>query len=233
MLGRIEPAGLRDSAKALFGLPPAGPGLTLTLRRDIAAKAADREVNHFRKRLEPQILTALAHALERDAASQTKPWASAPPVRPARRRRRLPPDVFAWEAAEHEEALTRLWACVYALRAELLAVERLASMGDSCDATADAALWRYGQMHAQARRYRSAYGGELLPDGAAPHDLAELAGWTPTLSPTQTLLVADASTAPDPSLFVAAVRAADGGGDLVNTWRTALTTDPDDEEMTS
>ncbi|MFI8813537.1 MULTISPECIES: hypothetical protein [unclassified Streptomyces] len=229
VLGRIEPEGLRSAAKALFGLPPASPGLTLTVRRDLAAKEAGREVNHFRKRVEPEILVGLAVALERDAASQTAPWASAPPVRKARSRRRLPPDVYAWEAAEHEEALTRLWACVYALRAELLAVERQVSMGDPTDATADAALWRYGQMQAQARRYRAAYGGELLPDGAAPHDLADLAGWTPALSPAQLLLVADASSSPDPVAFAAAVRTERDGDALVSVWRTALTSDPDKE----
>ncbi|MFD7498950.1 hypothetical protein ACFV8T_42865 [Streptomyces sp. NPDC059832] len=106
-------------------------------------------------------------------------------------------------------------------------------MDDPSGATADAALWRYGQIHAQARHYQAAYGGELLPDGAAPHDLADLAGWTPALSPTQTLLVADAASAPTPGLFLEAMRAAPGGSDFVTTWRTALTTDPDDEETTS
>ena len=50
----------RDSAKALFGLPPAEAGSNLTLRREAAAKVLEREVNHFRKRVEPQILTVLA-----------------------------------------------------------------------------------------------------------------------------------------------------------------------------
>lgn len=230
MLGRIEPEGLKGAAMVLFGLPPASTGLTLTVRRDLAAKLAGREVNHFRKRVEPEILAGLAVALERDAASQRAPWASPPPVRKVPHRRRLPPDVYAWEAAEHEESLTRLWACVYALRAELLAVERQVSMGCSTDATADAALWRYGQTQAQARRYRAAYGGELLPHGAAPHDLVGLAGWTPLLSPGQLLLVTDSSSAPDSVSFVAVVRAARDGDLLVATWRDALTAAPDDRE---
>jgi hypothetical protein len=235
VLARLEPEGLRDSAKALFGLPPAEAGSNLTHRRETAAKVLEREVNHFRKRVEPRILIALAHALERDAAGQAKSWASPPPVRPGRRRRHLPADVFAWEAAEHEEVLTRLWACVYALRAELLAVERQVSMGGAGAASvaSDAALWRFGQLHAQARRYRVAYGGELLLDGTAgPHDLAELAGWTPKLSPIETALVVDASSATSAHLFILTVHAATGGNDLLTTWRTALTTDPAEEETT-
>ncbi len=235
VLARLEPQALRESAKALFGLGSAAPGTNLTLRRGAAAKAADREVHHFRKRVEPQLLAALAQALERDAAAQAKPWASPPPVRPVRRRRTLPRDVFAWEAAEHEETLTRLWALVYGLRAELLAVERQASMGDHAEATAasDAALWRYGQLQAEARRYRAAYGAALLPDGgAAPHELASLAGWTPKLSPTETVLVADAASAASTHVFMLTVHAATGGGDLLTTWRTALIAGPEPEETT-
>ncbi|MFJ6214176.1 hypothetical protein ACIQGZ_12700 [Streptomyces sp. NPDC092296] len=226
VLARLEPESLRDAAKALFGLPPAPAGANLTDRRAAAAQLAGKEAHHFRKRIEPQILAALAHALERDAAVQAKPWASPPPVRPGQRRRLLPSDVFAWEAVEHEEALTRLWAAVYALRAELLAVERQVSMGDAGESTAaaDTALWRYGQLQAEARRYRSAYGGALLPDGeAAPHDLVALAGWTPRLSPIETALLADASTAGTTQLFMLSIHAATGGSELLTTWRTALT----------
>lgn len=226
VLARLEPEGLRDAAKALFGLPPGEAGSNLTLRREAAAKVLGREVHHFRKRVEPQILTALAHALERDAAEQAKPWASPPPVRAGGRRRHLPADVFAWEAAEHEEVLTRLWACVYGLRAELLAVERQVSMGDAEAAitAADAALWRYGQLQAEARRYRAAYGGTLLPDGTAgPHELAALAGWAPHLSQADNALVADASSATSLHLFLRTVRAAPGGDGLLGAWRSELT----------
>lgn len=226
VLARLEPEGLRDAAKALFGLAPGESGSTLTLRREAAAKVMGREVNHFRKRVEPQVLTALAHALERDAAGQAKPWASPPPVCAAGHRRRLPADVFAWEAAEHEEALTRLWACVYALRAELLAVERQVSMGDTEAAltTADTALWRYGQLQAEARRYRTAYGAALLPDGTAgPHELAALAGWAPRLSQTDTALLADIASANSQNLFLRTLLAAPGGKRLLGVWRTELT----------
>ncbi|UWE07614.1 hypothetical protein [Actinacidiphila bryophytorum] len=231
VLARLEPEGLREPAKALFGMPPAEAGSNLTHRREVAARVAGREVNHFRKRVEPQILGILANAMERDAAAQSRPWASPPPVRAGRRRRDLPRDVFAWEAAEHEEALTRLWACVYALRAELLAVERQSSMGDTGGATdaSDAALWRYGQLQAQARRYRAAYGGVLLPDGqVGPHELAALAGWTPKLSPRETTLLADAASAATPHLFLFAVQAAGGGNNLLTAWRTSLIAGPEE-----
>ncbi|MBV9142077.1 MAG: hypothetical protein JO115_14375 [Pseudonocardiales bacterium] len=231
VLARLRLEGLRDAAKALFGLPPAEPGSNLTLRRAAAAKVLGKEVHHFRKRLEPQVLAEVAYALTRDAAAQARPWANPPPVRPGTQRRRLPSDVFAWAAAEHEEALTRLWACVYALRAELLAVERQVSVGDAGEATAaaDAALWRYGQLQAEARRYRATYGGALLPDGdATPHDLTQLAGWTPKISPTENALIADASSATSAHLFMLTVHAATGS-DLLARWRFQLT---DMEETT-
>jgi hypothetical protein len=236
VLAQLVPEQLRDSAKALFGLPPAQAGATLTARRQVAADLAGKEVHHFRKRIEQQILIALAHALVRAAAAQARPWAIPPPVRPGTRRRLLPSDPFAWEAIEHEEALTRLWAYVYALRAELLAVERQVSMGDTtaAAATADTALWRYGQLQAEARRYRAAYGGALLPDGtAAPADLAQLAGWTPAMPPGWTGLVADASSEASAPRFMLAVRAADGGGELLTAWHTALISGPHDEETTT
>ncbi|MEU8538897.1 hypothetical protein AB0C52_02680 [Streptomyces sp. NPDC048717] len=236
VLAGLVPEQLRDSAKALFGLPPAQAGANLTARRQVAAGLANREVNHFRKRIEQQILIALAHALLRAAAVQDRPWAIPPPVRPGTRRRLLPSDPFAWEAIEHEEALTRLWACVYALRAELLAVERQVSMDDEAAAitTANTALWRYGHLQAEARRYRAAYGGALLPDGStAPADLAQLAGWTPALPPGWTELVADASSEGNTALFMLAVHAADSGGELLATWHTALIGGPDEEETTT
>ena len=226
-LARMEPDGLRDAAKALFGLPPGpGPGANLTARRETAATAAGKEAHHFRKRIEPQLLTEFAHALVRDAAAQTRPWAAPPPVRPGRRRRVLPADVFAWEAHAHEEALTRLWAGVYALRAELLSAERNVSMGDAeeANAAADDALRAYGRLQDQARAYRAAYGAALLPDGAAaPHQLGELAGWVPELTVAEDTLLADAAAAPTPDLFLARLLALPGGPDLIARWRTELT----------
>jgi hypothetical protein len=232
VLARLKLEGLRDAAKALFGLPPAERRSSLTLRREAAAKVLGKEVHHFRKRLEPKILAEVVHALRWDAAAQSRPWASPPPVRPGRKHRRLPSDIFAWEAAEHEEALTRLWACVYALRAELLAVERQVSMGDAGEATAaaDSALWRYGQLQAEARRYQAAYGGTLLPDGnATPHDLTQLAGWIPKISPSENALVADASSATSTHLFMLTVHSISEGEDLLTSWRSQLT---DMEETT-
>jgi hypothetical protein len=94
--------------------------------------------------------------------------------------------MFAWEAVEHEEQLSRLWAAVYALRAELLACERWASMdpgsGEHVDA-AETALWRAGQLHVAIRAYRRAYGNRLLHGDIAPDRLVGMAGWTPPLSP--------------------------------------------------
>jgi hypothetical protein len=109
--------------------------------------------------------------------------------------------VFAWEAAEHEQALAGLWAAVYALRAALLAVARQASMHGAghpeTRAAAEQALLNLAQMHAAADAYRAAYGPQLLgaDPGTDPAELAALAGWHPDLAPSTRAALADAASA--------------------------------------
>ncbi|MGH8901683.1 MAG: hypothetical protein ACRDYA_08350 [Egibacteraceae bacterium] len=90
-------------------------------------------------------------------------------------------DPFAWEITEHEETLFRLWSAVYALRAELLAVDRLVSMDariDKVTSAAETALWRAGLLMVEAARYTAAYGQALLGADTQfrAEDLVGLAG---------------------------------------------------------
>jgi hypothetical protein len=108
--------------------------------------------------------------------------------------------VFAWEAAEHEQALDGLWSKVYALRAALLAVARQPSMNGAAhpetSATAEQALLDLAKLHAAAGTYRATYGPQLLgaDPGTDPGDLAALAGWQPDLDPGTTAALAAAVT---------------------------------------
>jgi hypothetical protein len=157
----------------------------MTVRRDAAAAACAREAHHFRKHLEPRILAQLAQALAADSDRLLAVQASAPALLPAAGPAVLPAEVFAWEVAEHAEYLSRLWAQVYALRAELLACQRLASMdphGADLPAAAERALWATGRLHVAVAGYRLAYGELLLHGQVAPDALVGLAGWTPALS---------------------------------------------------
>ena len=118
---------LGPAARILFGLAPGTRGQNLTSRRLAAAAVIDREAEHFRKRIEPEIVTAVAWQLHRDSQNYIPRDRVAPP--PLEASGDTPiirvGDVSSKEAAEHEELLSRLWAHIYALRAEILRVERL------------------------------------------------------------------------------------------------------------
>jgi hypothetical protein len=200
VLAGFDQPRLGEPARLLFGAAPETAGLTLTERRTSAAAAADYEVHHFRKRIEPRICERLAVLLAADSAEAT---ARAVPPRLSRTTRplRLPADVFAWEAAEHEQALTELWSGVFALRGALLAVARQTSMNGAdhpeTRTAAERALYRRARLAATADAYRTAYGPQLLgadPD-TDPGELAALAGWHPDLDPATLAALAVAAMA--------------------------------------
>lgn len=118
---------LGEPARILFALARGVRGKNLTARRQAAAEAAGYEAEHFRKRIEPEILKMLAWQLHRDSQNYIPRGRAVPP--PLEASGDTPTlrvgDVANKEAAEHEELLSRLWAHVYALRAEILRVERL------------------------------------------------------------------------------------------------------------
>lgn len=118
---------LGEAARVIFGLTPGTRGATVTARREVAARETSYDQDHFRKKIEPKILRQLAWQLHRDSQNYVSRGRVAPP--------RLEPsgdtpiiskgDVSSREANEHQELLSRLWAKVYELRAEILHVERL------------------------------------------------------------------------------------------------------------
>jgi hypothetical protein len=187
LLQHTPDPGLALAANLLFGAVPATAGSNLTARRSDAAGALGRDPDHFRKHIEPRILTALAQALAADSdrmrTTQAVPPRLIPVLGPPAG---LPEDMWAWEAVEHEEHIVRLWASVYALRAELLSCERLVSfdpLGSELTAASEAALWRAGQLYVAIRAYRRAYGARLLHGDVTPDSMIGLAGWSPALSP--------------------------------------------------
>lgn len=118
---------LGPAARILFGLAPGTRGQNLTNRRIAAATVIDRDAEHFRKRIEPEIVTAVAWQLNRDSQNYIPRDRATPPLLEASGDTPIIRigDVSSKDAAEHEELLSRLWAHVYALRAEILRVERL------------------------------------------------------------------------------------------------------------
>jgi hypothetical protein len=221
---------LAPAARLLLGTDPSTAGARLTVRREAAAQVAGYEFHHFRKRIEPKIWDLLIGQLGRtgDAARLI-----APVLQPARGPLVLPADVFAWEAAEHQQELATLWGTVYLLRAELLGLAALVSMAadqPTLRAATDRSLWRHAQVLHAAASYRASYGHVLLHTAAdlgpalGPAQIAASAGWTPELTPAQELLLVELAD-PEASLpdFITALTAARGGAELTETWRQALT----------
>ncbi|MFL6120405.1 hypothetical protein [Actinophytocola sp.] len=216
LLARFDDARYAPAVRALFGLPPAEPGLNLTLRRELAAEAAGHEVHHFRKRIEPKLVEKVAWELLSDADRFTRSTLIAPRLAPATTRQPVPADPFAWEVAEHEEQLSRIWSVLYAARAELLAVERLISLEagrTSIIIAAVTAAWRWAVARAEATSYTTAF---ALEADIGPAELVALAGWTPVLTPAQaSRLVEAAAGGASREQFVAALH---GETELGNTW---------------
>lgn len=228
LLARFPDARYAPAARALFGLAPAKPGMNLTARRDAAASAAGHEVHHFRKRVEPRLLDELAAALIADADRFTRAQLAAPRLAPASGRERVGADPFAWEVAEQEEALTRVWSAIYALRAELLAVERLISLElDNQQVTTHAvtAAWRWALASTGTRTYTAAFASDPATtdddasSGRAAAELLALAGWTPPLTSDQERRLRDAAAAGEATRaeFVAALH---DEVELGNAWVT-------------
>ncbi len=194
LLARFPDARYAVAARVLFGLSPAEPGHTLTARRELAAAQAGHEVHHFRKRVEPRLIEKVAWELLADADRFTRLPMIAPRLAPTTARQPVQADPFAWEVAEHEEHLCRLWSALYAARAELLTVERLVSLdADRVDVVhaAITAAWRWAVARAEAIGYTTAFGSEL----AAPADeLVTLAGWAPRLAPAQAARLTEAAS---------------------------------------
>jgi hypothetical protein len=224
LLARFPDARYASAARALFGLPPAEPGQNLTVRRELAATAAGHEVHHFRKRVEPKLIEKIAWELVADAERFTRLPMIAPRLAPVSRRQPVPADPFAWEVAEHEEQLTRLWSAIYAARAELLAAERLISLdADQADIihTTVTAAWRWAAARAEAIGYRTAFDADS--DGSAD-ELVALAGWTPILTPAQASRLTEAADGgATREQFTARLHGETGLG---NTWVDGFRTRP-------
>ena len=216
LLARFDDARYAPAVRVLFGLPPAEPGLNLTLRRELAAEAAGHEVHHFRKRVEPKLIEKVAWELLSDADRFASSALIAPRLAPVTTRQAVAADPFAWEVAEHEEQLSRIWSALYAARAELLAVERLISLEGgrtSIIIAAVTAAWRWAVAHAEATSYTTAF---ALDADISPAQLVALAGWTPALTPAQSSrLVEAAAGGASREQFVAALHSET---ELGNTW---------------
>lgn len=108
-----------EPARILFGLAPGTAGTTITLRRDRAAEFLTCDPDHFRKRVQPQVIRAVAELLYRDMLRYKK--------------RITGGDAFSdyptWALTDddytaQEELSAIVWKFVYGIRAELIGARR-------------------------------------------------------------------------------------------------------------
>ncbi len=182
---------LGEAARVLFGHATDSRGKNLTTRRIVAAKKAHYDVDHFRKYIEGKILKALAWLLHQDSQNYIPRSRAVPPPLEASGDTPIitQGDISSKEAAEHQELLSRVWAHVYALRAEILRVERLkawpydptepsvsARKLEEAMAARDAEIEK---IQILIQKYRDTYGQRIMHGDAEfnAEGLLRLAGW--------------------------------------------------------
>lgn len=195
LIPRIPPYRGKDwalAASILFKIAPATRQLNLSQRQLRAAEAIPYNADHFRQEVMPKILRQLARQLHEDSQDYIPRGAGMPQQEISGTTPSIAEEhLSSRDRARYEERVSRLWAYVYGLRAELLAIERLKAWPDEehgalkLEEARDSALWETGRLmhwiHAYVRDY-----GDSIYHGAAEFSaeaLLRLAGWNGDLPP--------------------------------------------------
>jgi hypothetical protein len=185
-LGDSEEA---QALQILFAANASDRGTTLTNRRARASRVGgwDYNLDHFRKRVEPRLVRDLAWLFQEDSQNYTPRTRYAPdPIEISGDS----PSLYPSDVNEQEELLSRTWALVYELRAELIHKARLetddADQSD-IDEAGDAALWIVARLLTRIQEYLERYGDRILHGDAEfrAEGLIRLAGWSGELTPEQ------------------------------------------------
>lgn len=180
----------QTAAQSLFGVGGSS-GQNLTSRRQSAASALDYEADHFRKRIEPKILSDLAWLLHQDSLTYVPRGRKQPPAEPSGDTPTIEPeDIADPERAEHEVLLSRIWSDVYGLRADLIERERWRGVeGEEArfQEAAGGALWFLARLLTNLDRYLERYGHRILHGEAEfnAEGLIRLAGWSGEVTEAQ------------------------------------------------
>jgi hypothetical protein len=185
-LGDAEEA---QALQILFAVRPADRGTTLTLRRERARLVSewDYDATHFRKHIEPRLIRDLAWFLHEDSQNYTPRTKYAPdPIEISGDSPSLHPS----DVNEQEELLSRIWALVYELRAELIRKARLETEdldGADAEEVGDTALWIVARLLTRIQEYLERYGDRILHGDAEfrAEGLIRLAGWSYELPPEE------------------------------------------------
>lgn len=180
LIGKIEDAMYADACRMLFGVAPGTRRTTLTARRRQAAGLLGYGIDHFRTRVEPELVRAVAELLQRDLlrykARVKRAEASLEPTGDT-------PTLTAEHLTAEEELISRIWQHVYGLRAELIAHLRLlqeAGYEGQAEDHRQAAGRQHDRLRKLIQEYVETYGKRLIAHGEAEFSveaLERLAGW--------------------------------------------------------
>jgi hypothetical protein len=208
-----------EAVRRYLGLVPYTRGQRQRDRRDAAAESMEIDRETWRKYWEKPALEELAteiYRMEHERRIRVR-------VRPKRRPAGTAlSDIAATggKTLDKREAEARLFSTAYALRADLLAAERLAAEGltDKADEFLRTALWRYAILAEALARYVSNYGQALVMAGSEVtlNEVTSLLGYRAPFSDEQITTLRLQLTSGDRSRDAFLRRV--GGSSLVNEW---------------
>ena len=185
-LGEAEEA---QALQILFAVRAADRGTTLTARRSRARSVGTWEYDdtHFRKNVEPRLVRALAWFLHEDSQNYTPRTRHAPPEKTEISGDT--PSLTSADVNDQEELVSRIWALVYELRAELIRKARLEAETDpgrqaDLEDAGGTSLWLVARLLTRIHDYLDRYGERILHGDAEfnAEGLIRLAGWGYELS---------------------------------------------------
>jgi hypothetical protein len=210
-LGEAEEA---QALQILFAVRGADRGTTLTARRSRARNVGTWQYDdtHFRKNIEPRLVRDLAWFLYEDSQNYTPRTRHAPPETEISGDT---PSLTPADINDQEELVSRIWALVYELRAELIRTARLEAIEDADTSGVDDAqgtsLWLVARLLSRIHDYLERYGDRILHGDAEfrAEGLIRLAGWRYELTTeeaTRLRYVLAKSGEADRERFLAALR---------------------------
>lgn len=186
-LGDAEEA---QALQIIFAVHPADRGMTLTARRSRASHVGEWHYDdtHFRRNVEPRLIRDLAWFLYEDSQNYTPRTRYAP--EPSEITGDTP-SLTPADVNEQQELVSRIWALVYELRAELIRIARLEASEDANPSELQSAegssLWVVARLLSRIHDYLERYGDRILHGDAEfrAEGLIRLAGWRDDLTADQ------------------------------------------------
>lgn len=215
------------AAKALFGISAGTRGLNLTERRELAAQAVDRHVDHWRKHLERDMLKLIGQEFYQREQLYLPRQAEVSGYDPVE----LPEIVQTSNPAElvRQESTARIAAALYEYRADLLATYRFQLTDPHSRASEMAiktALYSFTRLLFLINVHLRDVGDRVML-GDSPvsmTSLIQIAGWHPPFNRAERdlLVLTFARVDGDRRQFLNDLMAVQGGPALERTWTEHL-----------